>query len=83
MEVVREVILKFTGVEHRIEFVAEKHGVFYYNDSKGTNPDAAIRGIRAMNRPTCLIGGGYDKESEYDEWIQAFDGKVKKICSDW
>ena len=79
VEVVREVILKFTGVEHRIEFVAEKHGVFYYNDSKGTNPDAAIRGIRAMNRPTCLIGGGYDKESEYDEWIQAFDGKVKKF----
>lgn len=38
VEVVREVILKFTGVEHRIEFVAEKHGVFYYNDSKGTNP---------------------------------------------
>lgn len=79
MEVVKEVILKFAGVEHRIEFVAEKRGVCYYNDSKGTNPDAAIRGIRAMNRPTCLIGGGYDKESEYDEWIQAFDGKVKKF----
>ena len=64
---------------HRIEFVAEKNGVAYYNDSKGTNPDAAIRGIQAMNRPTVLIGGGYDKESSYDEWIQAFDGKVKKL----
>ena len=30
-----------------------------------------------MNRPTVLIGGGYDKQSEYDEWIDAFDGKVK------
>ena len=32
-----------------------------------------------MNRPTVLIGGGYDKDSEYDEWIEAFDGKVKKF----
>ena len=55
----------------------EKDGVAYYNDSKGTNPDAAIKGIQAMNRPTVLIGGGYDKDSEYEEWIQAFDGKVK------
>ena len=66
-------------MEHRIEFVAEKQGVTYYNDSKGTNPDAAIRGIKAMNRKTVLIGGGYDKDSSYDEWIQAFDGKVKKL----
>ena len=51
----------------------------YYNDSKGTNPDAAIKGIQAMNRPTLLIGGGYDKESSYDEWIQAFDGKVRYL----
>jgi UDP-N-acetylmuramoylalanine--D-glutamate ligase len=59
--------------------VTEKGGVRYYNDSKGTNPDAAIQGIRAMNRPTLLIGGGYDKGAEYDEWINAFDGKVKKL----
>ena len=56
-----------------------KDGVAYYNDSKGTNPDAAIKGIQAMNRPTVLIGGGYDKDSAYDEWINAFDGKVKKL----
>ena len=71
------VVRDFKAVEHRIEFVAEKGGVLYYNDSKGTNPDAAIQGIRAMVRPTVLIGGGYDKDSEYDEWIEAFDGKVK------
>jgi UDP-N-acetylmuramoylalanine--D-glutamate ligase len=69
----------FKAVEHRIEYVAEKRGVRYYNDSKGTNPDAAIQGIRAMNRPTFLIGGGYDKQAEYDEWIRAFDGKVRKL----
>ena len=37
------------------------------------------RAIRAMNRPTLLIGGGYDKQSEYDEWIESFDGKVKLL----
>ena len=61
MEMIRKVIRAFAGVEHRIEFVAEKNGVAYYNDSKGTNPDAAIKGIQAMNRRTVLIGGGYDK----------------------
>lgn len=79
MEVIRRTIKEFAGVEHRIEFVREKDGVAYYNDSKGTNPDAAIKGIQAMNRPTVLIGGGYDKDSEYEEWIQAFDGKVKLL----
>ena len=79
MEVIRRTIKEFAGVEHRIEFVREKDGVAYYNDSKGTNPDAAIKVIQAMNRPTVLIGGGYDKDSEYEEWIQAFDGKVKLL----
>ena len=77
MESIRKSVCEFTAVEHRIEYVTEKNGVVYYNDSKGTNPDAAIKGIQAMNRPTYLIGGGYDKESSYDEWIQAFDGKVR------
>ena len=76
---IRRSVCEFTAVPHRIEYVTEKNGVAYYNDSKGTNPDAAIRGIRAMNRPTLLIGGGYDKGSTYDEWIQAFDGKVKYL----
>ena len=79
MDSIRKTIKEFAGVEHRIEFVTEKNGVAYYNDSKGTNPDAAIRGIQAMNRPTYLIGGGYDKQSEYKEWIESFDGKVKKL----
>lgn len=76
---IQEALKRFQAVEHRIEYVAEKRGVRFYNDSKGTNPDAAIKGIQAMNRPTCLIGGGYDKQSEYDEWIDSFDGKVKKL----
>lgn len=79
IEIVRDTVKSFVGVAHRIEFVCEKNGVAYYNDSKGTNPDAAIKGIQAMNRKTFLIGGGYDKASEYEEWIQSFDGKVKRL----
>ena len=79
LDVIRKSVLAFKGVEHRIEYVAEKNGVVYYNDSKGTNPDAAIKGIQAMNRPTILIGGGYDKQSDFHEWIQSFDGKVRYL----
>lgn len=79
LEKIREVLRTFQAVEHRIEYVTEKRGVKFYNDSKGTNPDAAIQGIRAMVRPTFLIGGGYDKQSEYGEWIDAFEGKVKEL----
>ena len=79
METILKVVRDFPPVEHRIEFVREVDGVRYYNDSKATNPDAAIQGIRAMDRPTVLIGGGYDKKNTYDEWIEAFDGKVKEL----
>lgn len=79
VETIRKAVLAFKGVAHRIEYVTEKQGVAYYNDSKGTNPDAAIKGIQAMNRKTVLIGGGYDKDSEYTEWIESFEGKVKKL----
>lgn len=79
LEKIKEVLVTFPAVEHRIEYVVTKRGVRFYNDSKGTNPDAAIQAVRAMEWPTLLIGGGYDKDSEYDEWIRAFDGKVKKF----
>lgn len=79
LSMIQKVIKEFKAVEHRIEFVLERSGVKYYNDSKGTNPDAAIQAIRAMPGPTLLIAGGYDKQSEYDQWIEAFDGKVKYL----
>lgn len=79
VENIRKSVESFVAVEHRIEYVTEKNGVVYYNDSKGTNPDAAIKGIQAMDRPTLLIGGGYDKESSYEEWIRSFDGKVRYL----
>ena len=79
VEDIRKALMAFKGVEHRIEYVTTKHGVKYYNDSKGTNPDAAIQAIKAMQTKTLLIAGGYDKDSEYDEWIKAFDGKVNYL----
>jgi UDP-N-acetylmuramoylalanine--D-glutamate ligase len=79
IEVIKKVCTEFKGVAHRIEYVKTVNGVEYYNDSKGTNPDAAIKGIKAMKTTTFLIGGGYDKHSEYDEWIEAFDAKVKYL----
>lgn len=79
MEQILKVLRSFAGVEHRIEYVGEVDGVAYYNDSKGTNPDAAIKAVEAMRRPTVLIGGGYDKDSSYDAWIDSFHGKVKAL----
>lgn len=79
VETIAKVGKEFKGVEHRIEFVKCVNGVNYYNDSKGTNPDAAIKGIQAMNTTTFLIGGGYDKGSTYDEWVECFPSKVKYL----
>jgi UDP-N-acetylmuramoylalanine--D-glutamate ligase len=79
VDVIHRVITEFQAVEHRIEYVDTIDGVDYYNDSKGTNPDAAIKGIQAMVKPTILIGGGYDKGVAFDEWIESFDGKVRYL----
>lgn len=76
-ESIRATCIAFKPVAHRIEFSGVKNGVRWYNDSKGTNPDAAIRGIRAMMWPTLLIAGGYDKGSDYRDWIRSFEGRVK------
>ena len=79
MDTIRRVVKRFVAVEHRIEFGTARFGVKYYNDSKGTNPDAAMQAIKAMPGPTLLIAGGYDKHSEYDEWIESFGGKVRYL----
>ncbi|MDD7403009.1 MAG: UDP-N-acetylmuramoyl-L-alanine--D-glutamate ligase [Butyribacter sp.] len=77
IDCIRKAVKEFDAVEHRIEYVKEVNGVKYYNDSKGTNPDAAIKAVEAMVRPTVVIGGGYDKQSSYEEWIASFGNKVK------
>lgn len=79
LDIIRKTLREFKAVPHRIEYVAEVQGVVYYNDSKGTNPDAAIKAVQAMTRPTILIAGGYDKGSEYDEWIDTFGTTVQHM----
>ena len=79
VEDIREACYEFKAVTHRVEFVRERYGVNYYNDSKATNPDAAIQGLNAMPGPTILIAGGYDKQSEYDEWAKLFKNKLKYL----
>lgn len=77
--VIADTLKSFKGVEHRIEYVEEIDGVIYYNDSKGTNADASIKAVEAMKRPTLIIAGGYDKGSEYDDFIEAFGNVVKHL----
>ncbi|HWT74412.1 MAG TPA: UDP-N-acetylmuramoyl-L-alanine--D-glutamate ligase, partial [Mobilitalea sp.] len=77
MEYIRKALLNFKAVEHRIEYVETIKGVTYYNDSKGTNPDASMKAIQAMKNPMILIAGGYDKKGSFDTWVEAFEDKVK------
>lgn len=79
LKLVREGIKEFKAVEHRLEFVKTIKNVDYYNDSKGTNVDSSIKAIEAIKEPIILIAGGYDKGSEFDEYIKAFKGKVKHM----
>jgi UDP-N-acetylmuramoylalanine--D-glutamate ligase len=79
MKYIHKAITNFQAVEHRIEYVETIKGVTYYNDSKGTNPDASIKAVQAMKSPTIVIGGGYDKKIPFDDWIESFDQKVKYL----
>lgn len=79
LENIRTAVKNFTAVEHRMEFTAEKNGVKYYNDSKGTNPDAAIKAIDAVPSQTVLIAGGYDKHADYREWVRHIKNKCKLL----
>ena len=60
----------FPGVPHRLEFVAEKDGVTFINDSKGTNLDATLTALKAIHGPKILIAGGLDKGSIFDPLIR-------------
>ena len=65
-ETVHAVAKKFGGVEHRIEFVREKDGVKWYNDSIATSPTRTIAGLRSFDRKMIVIAGGYDKKIPFE-----------------
>ena len=80
-EAVSYALKTFTGVEHRIEFVAEKGKVRYINDSKGTNPDSTVKAVEAMTRPTVLLLGGSNKNSDYTPVFRAFGERIKAVVA--
>lgn len=79
--VIRDTLMTFPGVEHRIEFVRELDGIRYINDSKGTNPDATEKAAAAMTRPTVLILGGYDKQSSFVSLFGGFGPLIKNVIA--
>ena len=80
-EDIREALSDFTGVEHRLEFVADIDGVRWINDSKATNVNSCWYALEAMDRPTVLILGGKDKGNDYSEILPLVQQKVKAIVA--
>jgi UDP-N-acetylmuramoylalanine--D-glutamate ligase len=76
---IKESFENFRGVEHRMEYVSTLDNVRFVNDSKGTNPNASIKAIQALDTGIILIAGGYDKQSDFTEFVSEFSGKVKHL----
>lgn len=74
--VIEQSLRTFAGVEHRLQFVCEKGGVRYINDSKATNVNSCFYALGAMTTPTVLILGGKDKGNDYSE----IDELVRRKC---
>ena len=75
-DIIRESLMQFEGVEHRLQYVATVRGVRWINDSKATNVNSCWYALEAMNTPTVLILGGKDKGNDYSE----IDELVKQKC---
>ena len=78
-EVIGDSIRDFAGVEHRIEFCGRVDDVEYYNDSKGTNTDAAIIALKALDKDIILIAGGDAKSQDFDEFASMLKGRVHAL----
>ena len=76
---VETVLKEFPGLEHRLEFVREKNGVAYINDSKGTNVGAVVKSVEGFTKPVILIAGGLDKGSDFSPLYNLFHQKVKLL----
>ena len=77
-ESIEKAISGFRGLSHRMEYSGKVDGVDFYDDSKATNVDAAIKSIGSFNRPVILIAGGIDKGGEYHSLVEAAVRHVKK-----
>lgn len=78
-EVIRESLIHFQGLEHRLEFIAKIQGIEFINDSKATNVNAAWYALESMTKPVVWIAGGVDKGNDYEALIPVVKQKVKAI----
>jgi UDP-N-acetylmuramoylalanine--D-glutamate ligase len=78
-EVISSVLANFKGLPHRLEFVAEKNGVRYFNDSKGTNVGAVVQSLASFSGPLVLLAGGVDKGGDYSPLRPLIREKVKLL----
>jgi UDP-N-acetylmuramoylalanine--D-glutamate ligase len=78
-ETIRAAVATFKAVEHRLELVCAAKGVEYFNDSKATNVDAAIKAVASFKGCVHLILGGKDKDSDYTRMHPALSERVKAV----
>jgi UDP-N-acetylmuramoylalanine--D-glutamate ligase len=76
---IQQTLENFPGLEHRLEFVREKDGVRYYNDSKGTNVGAVVKSLAGFSAPVILIAGGVDKGGDYGPLEEGIRRKVRRL----
>lgn len=76
---IQQTLESFPGLEHRLEFVREKDGVSYYNDSKGTNVGAVVKSLAGFSAPVILIAGGVDKGGDYGPLEEGIKRKVRRL----
>jgi UDP-N-acetylmuramoylalanine--D-glutamate ligase len=81
IEMIREKLREFKGLPHRIEFVLEKNGIKFYDDSKGTNPHAVEWALRGFKEPVILIMGGEDKDLDFKPLINTVKSHCKHIIA--
>lgn len=79
VETIKDAISKFTGVPHRLERIATIDGVTYYNDSKATNTDSAIKALYSFDQPVILIAGGKDKLTDLTEFMEIVRERTKSL----
>ncbi|MGL4819462.1 MAG: UDP-N-acetylmuramoyl-L-alanine--D-glutamate ligase [Bacilli bacterium] len=79
-EAIRSVLTTFSGVKHRVQYVCEREGRRFYNDSKATNIFAAKVALASFTAPTILICGGLDRGNEFDELAEGFE-HVKAVVA--
>jgi UDP-N-acetylmuramoylalanine--D-glutamate ligase len=78
-QIIQQTLEEFPGLEHRLEFVREKNGVRYYNDSKGTNVGAVVKSLASFAAPVILLAGGVDKGGGYGVLREGIEKRVKRL----